>query len=157
MLNPREIKIFKIAVLLYAVLIILIYFGSYLKYLLNYSWAGTASVIAIIFIWVTIFLIATIITAKGVSLIKERMRGKERLDFTAWLGVLIAVYLQSGKKMDLSTFFKQVCRENGLSKVPDLNKFYDEKKKLKGTRDAILVELRQEIEDAIEESPAEKK
>ncbi|MFH0975561.1 MAG: hypothetical protein V1874_07225 [Spirochaetota bacterium] len=157
MLNRREKKIFGIAALLYAVLIILIYFGSYLKYLLNYSWFGNAAVIVVIFIWVTVFLIATVLTAKGVFLIKERMRGKERLDFTAWLGVLIADYSQSGKKIDLQAFFKMVCKENGVSETPDLKKYYNKQKMLKDTREVVFEELRQEIEDAADSWSNEKK
>jgi hypothetical protein len=156
-MKQNEKKFFKITVILYVVLIILIYFGSYLKYLLNYSWPGTASVIAIIFIWVTIFFIAIVLAARGVFLIKERMRGKERLDFVAKLGVLSAEYSKTNDKMEISEFFELVCKENGVMEIPDLNKFTGENFSLKGTRQNVFDALRKEIEAAANAWSKEKK
>jgi hypothetical protein len=144
----NESKLFKIAAILFVVLVILIYFGSYLKYLLSYSWFGTAAVIAILFIWITIFFIATIITAKGTSLIKERLRGKERLDFVAKLGVLVAEYRKTNDKMEVGEFFEILCKDNGVMDIPDLNKYIDENFSLKGTRETVFETLRKEIEEA---------
>jgi TM2 domain-containing membrane protein YozV len=154
----KEKKHFFIAGLLYVVLIILIYFGSYIKFLLNHSWDGTAAAIVIIFLWITIFIIATIVAARGVTLIKERWRGKQRLDFVAWMGVMIADYSNSKKKMDLFGFFKEICKENGIMEAPNLKKYFDAKKKnLIGTRESVFEQLRQEIEDAATQWSNEKK
>jgi len=108
----NEKKLFKIAAILYIILIILIYFGSYLKYLLSYSWLGTASVITIIFIWVTIFFITIVISARVLFFIKVRLRGKERLDFVAKYGALVAEYAKNNKnkKMQTTEFFTLICK-----------------------------------------------
>lgn len=154
----KEKKHFFIASLLYVVLIILIYFGSFIKFLLNHSWYATAAAIVIIFLWITIFIIATIVAARGVTLIKERWRGKQRLDFVAWMGVMIADYSNSKKKMDLFSFYKEICKENGIMDAPDLKKYYNSKKKnLIGTRESVFEQLRQEIEDAATQWSNEKK
>ncbi len=153
----KEKKLFKIAAILYAVLIILIYFGSFLKYLLSYSWFGTAAVITILFIWVSIFFIATVISARGVYLIKVRLHGKERLDFVAKLGTLAAEYGKTNDKMEIGEFFELVCKENGVMDIPDLNKYVKENFSLKGTREKVFETLRKEIEEAANAWSKEKK
>jgi hypothetical protein len=155
----NEKKLIKIAAILYIVLIILIYFGSYLKYLLSYSWLGTASVITIIFIWVTIFFITVVISARVLFFIKVRLRGKERLDFVAKYGSLVAEYAKNNKnkKMQVAEFFILICKENGIMKAPDIKKYSKENFGLKGTRERVFESLRQEIEDAANEWSRKKK
>lgn len=158
-MQRKEKKLFKIAAILYAILIILIYFGSYLQYLLSYSWYGKGSVIAIIFIWVTIFFIATIIAARGVFYIKQRLRGAERLDFVAKLGTVAAELAKADESgdMKLSEFFETVCKENGVMDTPDLSKYAEENFALRGTREKVLESLRHEIENAAVAWSKEKK
>jgi hypothetical protein len=148
-----EKKLFKIAVILYLILIILIYLGSFLKYLLSYSWIGTASVIVIIFMWVTILFITVVISSRVFFLIKVRLRGKERLDFVAKYGALIAEYSKANKNktMQVEEFFKIICRENGIMKVPNLKKYGKENFSSKGTREKVFESLREEIENAANE------
>jgi hypothetical protein len=155
----NEKKLFKIAAILYIILIILIYFGSYLKYLLSYSWLGTASVITIIFIWVTIFFITIVISARVLFFIKVRLRGKERLDFVAKYGALVAEYAKNNKnkKMQTTEFFTLICKENGVMKAPDLKKYSKQNFSLKGTRDKVFESLRREIEIAANEWSKKKK
>ncbi len=149
----NEKKLFKISAILYIILIILIYFGSYLKYLMSHSWAGTASVIAVIFIWVTVLFITVVISSRALFLIKVRLRGKERLDFVAKYGSLIAEYgkANKNKKMLVTEFFAQICKENGVMKAPDLKKYSKENFALKGTREKVFESLRREIERSANE------
>ena len=153
----NEKKHFKIAALLYLILLVLIYFGAYLKYLLSYSWLGNGSVIAIIFIWLTVFFIATIIVTRGLFLIKQRLRGKERLDFVAQIGALTAEYGKTKGKMELGEFFKIICKENGVMEIPDLNKYSNEKFSGQFARENVFKALRQEIEAAAIAHSKEKK
>ncbi|MBN2402186.1 MAG: hypothetical protein JXN64_07280 [Spirochaetes bacterium] len=158
-MQKKEKKLFKVAAILYMILIILIYFGSYLRYLLSNSWFGTGSVIVVIFIWVTIFFITTIITARGVFHIKQRLRATERLDFVAKLGALA---VEIGKEnedgnMELSEFFELVCKENGVMDIPDLSKYANENFALRGTREKVFETLRHEIEAAANSWSKEKK
>ena len=144
----NEKKHFKIAALLYLILIILIYFGSYLKYLLSYSWLGKGSVIVIIFIWLTVFFIATIITARGLFLVKQRLRGKERLDFVAQVGALAAEFGKAKSKMNVGEFFEAICRENGITEIPNLNKYSKDNFTGQFARENVFRALRLEVETA---------
>ena len=156
-MQKEEKKLFKMASFLYLILILFIYLGSYLKYLLKYPWYGTATVIFIIFLWVTIFLIATVIATRGIYLIRKHDEKKTKLDFIAWLGVLTADYRQSGNEIDLLNFFIEICKENGIKDAPDLEKYYNNQKKLIEDRESVYIKLRQEIEEAAIADSKEKK
>ncbi len=155
-MQKEEKKLFKIAAILCLILIIIIYSGSFLKYLLKYSWYGTATVIVVIFIWITIFLIATIVVTRGLYLIRKRDEKKRKLDFIAWLGVLTADYRQSGNEIDLLDFYKEICKEDGIKDAPDLEKYYNKQKKLIEGRESVMIKLRREIEEAANRESKEK-
>lgn len=142
----KAFKFLLIAAVLWGVLVGLIYLGSYLRYTAgNQTWHGTGTIITLLFIWATIFTVTVVITMKGIELIKQNLRGKLRLDFAAWLGVLVAEY-SANESMDIVTFFNKICQENGVKEAPKLAKFYDNNKKLAGTREAVFDHLRKEIE-----------
>jgi hypothetical protein len=145
----NEKQLFKSAGILYIILLALIYLGSYLKYLLNFSWYGTASVIVILFIWLTILMIATVITSRGFFLIKQRDKTRQTIDFISKLGVYIADYRQSGNDPGLIDFYKSLCKEHGIENAPDLGKYYDNNNKLIGSREAVHEKLKKEIENAM--------
>jgi hypothetical protein len=152
-MHKNEKQLLKTAAIFYLILIILIYLGSYLKYLLQYSWYGTASVIVIIFIWITLLLAATVIMARAIFLIRKHKEPRQKIDFTARLGAYIADYSQSDQNPNLKEFFKKACKEIGVENPPSFEKYYDSRKKLLEKRDLVYLKLKEEIKDAVKAVP----
>ena len=141
----KALKFFTIAAALWGLLIGLIHLGSYLKFaLIEPTWHGTAAVISVIFIWVTIFTVTIVTTMKGVEIIRQHLRKKLQFDFAAWLGTLVADYNRKDDSINIETFFNAICNENGIKDVPDLKKFY----KGKDNRNSVFEKIKEEIEFA---------
>lgn len=148
----KAFKFFLTAFILWLILIGLIYLGSYLRYMISGgSWHQNATIISLLFVWVTIFTITVVVTMKGVVTIKEHLKAKMRLDFLAWLGMLTIDYYRSNPSMDIYAFFKSICEENGIKNIPDFSRFYDSKKNLNLQRNNIFETIRKEIEETANE------
>jgi hypothetical protein len=144
-----EKKLFKTAGILYVILLAMIYLGSFLKFLLNNSWYGNATVIILLFIWLTILMAATVFAARGFFLIKQRNKIRQKIDFAAKLGAYIVDYRQSNNEQDLIDFYGKICKESGIENTPGLDKYYDNNNKLLENREIVYEKIKLEIEETL--------